>query len=550
MHRCTQSAIRNLCFAAVMLAGAAPQAFAGDTGPVVALHPTPWSPAGKPILGTYNADRMEDLERVRDIGMNVILSGHRELDPATPEGAFCRDNGIKVLPHVTAHVYHGVTLREPISPDQTTIPFRHRGGLPQHGSTLIQLDDELIRYGSMTDSALLDCERGVDGTKAAPHHENMILFWPEPCREEVLAIKDSPNLFGYYVLDDSPGDAYSALRGVYRTIKELDPDKPVCAGFGDAGSIANFGPGVCDILFTYWYPVSTNSYDRQRTALEVQLMLAEARKRVPGIPFVGIYQAFDGRPAQTGQGVPTAEQIREQLEDFVREGASGLVAYTCHHELIPGWADIPALGNTIAAAHQEIATAGGMRVRPEPGAMAEKRLQPQGFWEYPASLPGYVPAWHVAAPFEAPEGLDTALPPDKEIDLAALYTVQSGLAGWRVRETTSGVLGLSHRFGTEKGVVAYAVCDITSPVNQAVQMRLSTDDDASVSLNGEEVYRFNGSRGIELDQDTVPVTLPEGPSRIVVKIHNRAGIWGFFLRFTYPDGRPLDNITFLPESGR
>ena len=59
-------------------------------------------------------------------------------------------------------------------------------------------------------------------------------------------------------------------------------------------------------------------------------MLSAARARVPGVPFVGIYHAFDGRPAKTGQGLPTPEQLREQLEDFVREGASGLVSFICH----------------------------------------------------------------------------------------------------------------------------------------------------------------------------------------------------------------------------
>lgn len=545
MMRISWPALCCLVVSGVLSSG--PRAFAEDGSAVVPLHPTPWNPAGKPILGTYNADRLEDLERVRAIGMNVVLGGHEELDPATPLGAYCLENGIKVLPHVTSHVYHGVTLREPITAGQTTIPIRHAHRFMDRASRVIQLDEELIRYGSMTETELLDCERGHGGTAPAPHHENMILFWPEPCRAEIESIKDSPNLFGYYVLDDSPGDANSALRAMYKIIKEIDPDRPVCAGFGDAGSIANFGPGVCDILFIYWYPVSTNTYDRARTALETQLILAEVRSRVPGIPFVGIYQAFDGRPASTGQGAPTADQLREQLEDFVREGASGLVAYTCHHELIPGWADIEALGATIAAAHAEIAETGGLRVRPEPGGMQRARLQPRGYWEQPQPMPGFVPAWRVAAPFDAPAGLDTVLPPDAGIDFNAVYDVRHGRAGWRTRESTSGVLGLSHRFESQKGAIAYAVCDITSPVAQPVQMRLSTDDDAVVLLNGEEIYRFSGSRGIEFDQDVVPIDLPAGPSRLVVKIHNRAGIWGFFMRFTDAEGTPIENLRFDPD---
>ena len=34
----------------------------------MALHPVPWTVGGEPILGTYGAGRVEDLERVRDRG--------------------------------------------------------------------------------------------------------------------------------------------------------------------------------------------------------------------------------------------------------------------------------------------------------------------------------------------------------------------------------------------------------------------------------------------------------------------------------------------------
>ncbi|MCG7754901.1 hypothetical protein, partial [Flavihumibacter cheonanensis] len=94
------------------------------------------------------------------------------------------------------------------------------------------------------------CVRGYKGTTAASHHEGIILFWPEACEAEVRRVKDSPNLWGYYVLDDSPGDALSALRAMYAIVRRVDgPAKrhPVCAGYGSAGSLCNLAPGVCDI---------------------------------------------------------------------------------------------------------------------------------------------------------------------------------------------------------------------------------------------------------------------------------------------------------------
>ncbi len=534
-----------------LFAGAGPAS--GEAGPMTALQQTRWMVDGKPILGTYGAERLEDLERVRDMGMNVVLSSPKLLDTETPEGAFCLKNGIKALPHVTSFIYRGIRLREPISAEQTNIPLYFSSGRSDPDTHVIQLDDERIRYEKMTDTELVNCERGADGTQPATHREGIILFWPEACRAEIERIKDSPNLFGYYVLDDSPGDAVSALRAMNSVIRQVDPNPahPICAGYGDAGSVINFAPGVCDIMFIYWYPVSSKgNYERERTSQEVQHMLAAARTRVPGVPFVGIYQAFDADVAKSGHGVPTAVQLREEMEDFVREGACGLVAFVCNASpTLTGWADLDVLGGEIKRTMGEIRDTGGLRVRPETPLMRELRIQPEGIWKDPRPLPGVVPAWYVVAPFEDAngQGLDAPFPPDDVVDLTSPYPVKPGTAGWRVRETTAGVLGLSNTYGTMKRAIAYAVCDVTSPKEQTVQMRLCTDDDAWVRLNGKEVYRFADTRGLDYDKDAVPVTLPQGTSRIEMKVYNRAGQWAAFLRFTDADGRPLDGLEFSPK---
>ena len=534
------------------VASASPTHAADAAGPkLMKLHQTTWTVNGQPILGTYGAERLEDLQKVKEAGMNVVLSGDKLLDTTTPEGAYCLANGIKVLPHMTPFLYHGVKLREPIAPDQKTIPLYMAGGHATSKSSIIQLDDELIRYEKMTDTELVNCERGIDGTKPAPHREGLILFWPEDCKAEVARIKSSPNLAGYYVLDDSPGDAVSALRAMYKIIKETDPtpNRPVCAGFGDAGSIANLAPGVCDIMFIYWYPVSSRSYGRERTAQEVQHMLTTARRRVPGIPFAGIYQAFNGAPANTGQGVPTPEQLREQLEDFVREGACGLVSFICHTGPdLPGWAELGDLGDAIRATHREIRETGGLMVRPETANMKKNRVQPEGFWTDPKPTPGYVPAWYVLAPFDDRDGkkLDAVFPPDTTIDLNAVYPVKDGTAGWRVRETTCGTLGFAEFSGGQKNAVAYAFFDVTSPTDQTVQMRLCSDDDAVVRVNGREVFRFETAGGLDYDKYIVPVKLVAGTSRVEAKVYNRAGMWGIDMRFTDTQGRPVEGLTFAP----
>ena len=92
----------------------------------------------------------------------------------------------------------------------------------------------------------------------------------------------------------------------------------------------------------------------------------------------------------------------------------------------------------------------------------------------------------------------------------------------------------------------YFYCDVTSPTERQVQMRVCTDDDGLVLLNGKEVYRHDGPRGLDYDKDIVPITLPAGSSRIFVKVYNRAGMGGVYMRLTELDGRPIEGLTFAP----
>jgi len=526
-----------------------------NQGSLIKLHSIPWRIDGKPILGTYlgGTDRMEDLKKIHAAGMNVIFGDENELNPNTTEGAYCRQHGIKVLYHLTNTVYHGVKLAEPVTARQTTIPLFCERKPPAQDAHIVQIDDELIYYENLTSSSLINCRRGYGGTQPAAHQEGTILFWPQACAEQVERVKDSPNLFGYYVLDDSPGDAVSCLRALYKTVQKADPGgrHPVCAGFGDAGSIVNLAPGVCDLMFIYWYPVSTRRYERERTSQEVQRMLTSARARVPGLPFVGIYQAFDGSIAQTGQGVPTAEQLREQLEDFVREGASGLVAFITRAKDLPGWADLPDLEQVIIKAHREILVSGGLHVRPETESMQQKRIQPQGHWQEPQPLHGVVPAWYVIAPFADTlnQGLDAHFPPDDAVDLNAVHSTKFGKSGWRKRESTCGAMGFTSFYGAHdlvRNCMAYAVCDVISPAEQPVHLLFCSDDDAIIRLNGKEVYRFQGVRGLEYDKEVIPLTLAAGRSRFEIKVYNRSGMWGLFMRFTDANGQAMTNLTFLP----
>ncbi len=521
-------------------------------GKAMKIH-APYTIDGHPVLGTYGSTDLESLELVNETGMNLVFGGLNLLNPDTPEGRFCHEHGIKVIYSLAGHVHGRPRLSDAITATQTEIPIA--AGNPLPGPGLVQIEEELIRYREASPAALTGCARGAEGTEPGTHRGGIILSWPEPIAESVAEVKDSPNLFGYYVLDDTPGNALSALKVLYKIAKSVDENgHPVCGGFSGATTLHNFGPGVADVIMMYFYPFLRTGYERTMTSFDVQWMLTEARKQVPGVPFFGIYQAFWGG-TWNQQHPLTAREIREQMEDFVRDGASGLVAFYVSSRgpgaELNGWNTQENLCKEIRDICGEIRTTGGLSVPREPDSMAKARIQPTGFWEHPHEVPGMVPAWHIIAPFDDKEGamLEAMFPPDREIDLKAKYPGKGLMAEWLTHRTVAGSIGLLELYGDGEylsNAVAYATCTVTSPRAQDVQMRFSSDDDAIVWFGDSKVWRHDGPRGVHLDSDIVPVTLPSGETHIRVKVYNRAGPWGFFMRFTDRSGKPLGGLQFSP----
>jgi len=566
---------RRLSAAAPHLRGLRPLRKRGPaalgSAPIARAAPPAYAINGNPVLGTYGQTDLEALALVKDAGMNLVFGPAELLDTSTERGKFCFDNGIKVMYGIAGHVHGRPSLSDDMTATQTEIPIRAGAPLPPPGAVRrlrpVQIDDELVGYREATACALLGCERGADGTAPAPHRAGTILFWPEPLEREIARVYASPNLFGYYVIDDSPGNALSALRGMYRTVKRLDPGRaqrdsgvtrqrhqshPLCGGYSGATTLHNFAPDAADILMLYHYPLLKAGYDRTMTSYDTQWMLTAARTRAPGVPFFGIYQAFWGGEWNQQQPL-TPAQLREQMEDFVREGACGLIAFYLAPNDGPlgGWNLEGDLRRTIRDANREILTTGGLNVAPEPDDMARGRFQPTGHWVRPRAVPGIVPAWHVLAPFEDEEGkkLDATFAPERELDLHGSYPGKGRTIRWMIHPTAAGAVGLVELYGEPEHLahcVAYATCTVSSPREQDVQMRFSSDDDALVWFNGRQVWRHDGPRGVHWDSDVVAVKLPAGETRILVKVYNEVGQWGFFMRFTDAAGKPIDSLGFSP----
>ena len=154
--------------------------------------------------------------------------------------------------------------------------------------------------------------------------------------------------------------------------------------------------------------------------------------------------------------------------------------------------------------------------------------------------------WLVLGPFDNTAGIgyETAYIPEDstQIDRTAEYDGVDGKVSWQ-KHTDDAFNGLIDFGRNEDWRVSYSWTTVTSPDEREVQLRIGSDDQAKVWLNGEQVYAFEKGRWIVVDKDIVPVTLKAGKNTILVKVCNEELTWGFYMRFTDENGKPFDDLT-------
>jgi WD40 repeat protein/serine/threonine protein kinase len=100
--------------------------------------------------------------------------------------------------------------------------------------------------------------------------------------------------------------------------------------------------------------------------------------------------------------------------------------------------------------------------------------------------------------------------------------------------------------------VAYAVSYVWSEVTQTgLLLKVGSDDEAKIYLNGEEIYRFASSgRTYVPDQDAVAgIRLKAGLNVLVFKVVNEVANWQGSVRFTDAAGQPVKGIRVTLDPG-
>jgi hypothetical protein len=164
--------------------------------------------------------------------------------------------------------------------------------------------------------------------------------------------------------------------------------------------------------------------------------------------------------------------------------------------------------------------------------------------------------WHLLGPFDAPDNdrLATVFPPEKELDLTKTYTGQGGaLIRWQaIERPVSADSDLTDEFfvefhkyfgGIKYNAVAYALVYLHAPRDLEASLAFGSDDGIVIWVNDAEIYRHDVGRAYQPKEEGVPVRLRQGANRLLVKISQGGGMWGFGMHVETPDGEPLPEVT-------
>ncbi len=94
----------------------------------------------------------------------------------------------------------------------------------------------------------------------------------------------------------------------------------------------------------------------------------------------------------------------------------------------------------------------------------------------------------------------------------------------------NGAVDLLQLFPGATNSLAYAYLEIKSPNERKVALKLGSDDGARVWLNGKLLWSNHVFRSLNPDEDAVALPLQKGVNRLLLKIDQGGGSWGFSAR--------------------
>ncbi len=113
--------------------------------------------------------------------------------------------------------------------------------------------------------------------------------------------------------------------------------------------------------------------------------------------------------------------------------------------------------------------------------------------------------------------------PEKNANLNRVY---SGGLKWRAHPEWKD--GIPHHFPGEAREATYLQRTITVSEDLELLSYISSDDGLHVWLNGRLILENDADRGLEPNQEYIPLALKKGRNLLLMKINNRGGLQGYY----------------------
>ncbi len=153
----------------------------------------------------------------------------------------------------------------------------------------------------------------------------------------------------------------------------------------------------------------------------------------------------------------------------------------------------------------------------------------------------FIMDWQLIGPFDAPDmdSLLTTYPPEKETALDKKYPGKGNQSvAWRkIQAQPNGHIDLTKLVQPNEQAVIYALGYVFSSEPCETSMLLGSDDGVRVWINDALVHSNPAYRGAYPDQDAVKVSLKQGWNKVLIKVLQGGGGWGYYVRFADPDGK-------------
>ncbi len=164
---------------------------------------------------------------------------------------------------------------------------------------------------------------------------------------------------------------------------------------------------------------------------------------------------------------------------------------------------------------------------------------------------GFIQDFHVVGAFdnEGKAGCDTDFGPENAVDLRATYPAKAREVGWRKphAKTVDGFVDLSLALKPNTEAVAYALTWLNSDAETKAVLSLGASGGARVWINGVKALSSDRYNLARVDQQHVQVNLRKGLNRVLIKVCQLSGPFGFYARVEKVEGQRGTITVALPD---